>query len=91
MIRINRVSLPVLLVDIRKREKDTLPVLVRAREFRLARQVQRSRSASACCLFSTLKAECGAYLRGSPHTVLLTDCGAYSIPIGKRGPVKSYA
>ena len=56
----------VLLVDIRKRENDTFPVLVCAREYRLARQVQRSRPASACCSFPTLKADYGAYLRGSP-------------------------
>ena len=50
-----------------KKRKGHFPVLVRARECRLARQVQRSRPASACCSFPTLKAEGGAYLlRGSP-------------------------
>ena len=47
-------------------ENDTFPALVRARECRLARQVCRSRPASACCSFPTLKGECGAYLRDSP-------------------------
>ena len=63
---INRVSLPVLLVDIRKRENDIFPVLVRAREYGLGRQVRRSRPTSAFCSFLTLKAERGSYLRDSP-------------------------
>ena len=47
------------------RKGETFPVLVRARDCRLARQVRRPRPASACCSFPTFKAECGAYLRGS--------------------------
>ena len=46
-------------------ENYTFPVLVRARECRLARQVRPSRPASACCSFLTLKTECGAFLWGS--------------------------
>ena len=51
--------------EVRRGENDTFPVLVPARECRLARQVRRSRPASASWLFPTLKAECGAYLRES--------------------------
>ena len=51
MIWINRVS---------------FPVLVPARECRLAQQVRRSRPASAFRSFPTLKAECGAYVGESP-------------------------
>ena len=52
--------------EVKMRENYTFPVLVPARECRLARQVRRSRPASASRSFPTLKAECGAYLRDSP-------------------------
>ena len=55
---------------------DNFLVLVRARKCRLARQVRRSRPASACFSFPTLKAECGAYLRVPSHTVLLQTAPA---------------
>ena len=50
----------------KKGEKMTLPVLVRARECRLAPQVRRPRPASACYSFLTFKAACGAYLLWDP-------------------------
>ena len=52
--------------ELKRRESDTFPVLVPARECRLARQVRRSRPASVSRSFPTLKAECCAYLRDSP-------------------------
>ena len=53
--------------EVKGRENDNFPVLVRSRECRLARQVRRSRPVSASWSFRTLKAdECGAYLRDSP-------------------------
>ena len=52
--------------EVKMIENYTFPVLVPARECRLARQVRRSRPASASRSFPTLKAECGAYLRDSP-------------------------
>ena len=53
--------------EVRRGENYTFfPVLVPARECRLARQVRRSRPASASWLFPTLKADSGAYLREPP-------------------------
>ena len=52
--------------EVKRRENGSFSVLVRARECCLARQIRRSRPASAFRSFPTLKAECGAYLRDPP-------------------------
>ena len=69
---INRVSFPVLLADIYLKERGIFFLMS---SFAPENVVSRDRFggpvASACCSFPTLKAECDAYLRITPHTVLL--------------------
>ena len=68
--------------EMKRRENDTFPVLVPARECRLARQVWRSRPASASRSFPTLKAECGAYLLTGIPLIQYNLCAEQTAPAG---------